>query len=59
MGNGMDGLWIDMNEPESHNALTALNNMPYDNWHRGGDGLPPGTHLQYHTTSGMLESAAT
>ncbi|HEU5123945.1 MAG TPA: TIM-barrel domain-containing protein, partial [Verrucomicrobiae bacterium] len=59
MGNGMDGLWIDMNEPESHNALTALNNMPYDNWHRGGDGLPPGSHLQYHNTYGMLESAAT
>lgn len=59
MTNGMDGLWIDMNEPESHNALTALNNMPYDNWHRGGDGLPAGPHLQYHNAYGMLESIAT
>ncbi|HEY9508539.1 MAG TPA: TIM-barrel domain-containing protein, partial [Verrucomicrobiae bacterium] len=59
MTNGMDGLWIDMNEPESHNALTALNNMPYDNWHRGGEGLPAGSHLQYHNVYGMLESIAT
>lgn len=59
MTNGMDGLWIDMNEPESHNALTALNNMPYDNWHRGGGELAPGTHLQYHNAYGLLESIAT
>ena len=28
--------------------------MPEDNHHRGGDGLPPGTHLQYHNLFGML-----
>jgi alpha-glucosidase len=56
--NGMDGIWIDMNEPEANNALTALNTMPYDNWHRGG-GLPAGSHLQYHNAYGALEAGAT
>jgi len=59
MTNGMDGLWIDMDEPSANNALTALNTMPYDNWHRGGSGLPAGSHLMYHNTYGMLESLAT
>jgi alpha-glucosidase len=59
MTNGMDGLWIDMNEPQANNALTALNTMPYDNWHRGGGGLPAGSHLLYHNAYGLLESRAT
>ncbi|HTJ00097.1 MAG TPA: TIM-barrel domain-containing protein, partial [Dongiaceae bacterium] len=59
MTNGMDGLWIDMDEPSANNALTALNTMPYDNWHRGGNGLPAGSHLQYHNAYGLLESLAT
>lgn len=59
MTNGMDGLWIDMDEPSANNALTALNTMPYDNWHRGGGSLPAGSHLMYHNTYGMLESIAT
>lgn len=28
--------------------------MPEDNIHRGGNGLPEGTHLQYHNVYGML-----
>lgn len=59
MANGMDGLWIDMDEPSANNALTALNTMPYNNWHRGGGGLPAGSHLQYHNAYGALESLAT
>ncbi len=59
MANGVDGLWIDVNEPEAHNALTALNTMPYDNWHRGGGGLPAASHLKYHNVYAMLQSEAT
>jgi alpha-glucosidase len=59
MTNGMDGLWIDMDEPSANNALTALNTMPYDNWHRGGAGLPAGSHLKYHNAYGLFESLAT
>ncbi|HEX4266024.1 MAG TPA: TIM-barrel domain-containing protein [Verrucomicrobiae bacterium] len=58
MTNGMDGLWIDMDEPSANNALTALNSMPYDNCHRGG-GLPAGSHLKYHNAYGLFESLAT
>ncbi|HEY4415712.1 MAG TPA: TIM-barrel domain-containing protein, partial [Verrucomicrobiae bacterium] len=57
--NGMDGLWTDMNEPSANNALTALNSMPYDNWHRAGGGLPAGPHLLYHNAYGLLETKAT
>jgi alpha-glucosidase len=59
MTNGMDGLWIDMDEPSVNNALTALNSMPYDNWHRAGGGLPAGSELLYHNAYGMLEAEAT
>lgn len=59
MTNGFDGLWIDMDEPSVNNALSALNTMPADNWHRGGGGLPAGPHALYHNAYGMLESQAT
>lgn len=59
MTNGMDGLWIDMNEPSANNSVTALNSMPYDNWHRGGGGLPAGAHLMYHNAYAALQSVAT
>ncbi|HEX7652575.1 MAG TPA: TIM-barrel domain-containing protein, partial [Verrucomicrobiae bacterium] len=59
MTNGMDGLWIDMDEPSVNNAVTALNFMPGDNWHRGGGGLPAAAHRLYHNAYGMLEAQAT
>lgn len=52
MANGVDGIWNDMNEPAVFN--TSDWTMPEDNWHRGGEGLPPGPHLQYHNVYGML-----
>jgi alpha-glucosidase len=59
MTNGMDGLWVDMNEPSVSQSLGALATMPYDNWHRGGGGLPAGPHLLYHNTYGRLMAQAT
>jgi alpha-glucosidase len=57
--NGMDGLWIDMDEPSCNNALSALNTMPYDNWHRAGGGLPAASHMLYHNAYGIFEAEAT
>lgn len=57
MTNGLDGLWNDMNEPSVFNG--SLGTMPYDNWHRGGGGLPAGSHLLYHNAYGRLEAQAT
>lgn len=54
MANGMDGLWIDMNEPDVFPGDT----MPPDNQHLGGGGLAPGPHLQYHNVYGMLAAKA-
>jgi alpha-glucosidase len=59
MTNGMDGLWIDMGEPSCDNALSALNTMPYNNWHRAGGGLPAASHMLYHNAYGMFEAQAT
>jgi len=56
---GMDGLWIDMDEPSANNALTALNTMPYNNWHRAGGTLQPGSEMLYHNAYGLLEAEAT
>src|ERR1700744_2325286 len=56
---GLDGLWIDMDEPSCNNALTALNTMPYDNWHRAGAGLTAAWHMLYHNAFGMMEAQAT
>ncbi len=55
MANGMDGLWIDMNEPDIFPGKT----MPPDNRHLGGGGLAQGPHLQYHNVYGMLAAEAT
>jgi alpha-glucosidase len=54
---GVDGVWNDMNEPavfrvESHT-------MPLSNVHRGGGGLPAGTHARYHNVYGLLMVQAT
>ncbi len=54
---GVDGVWNDMNEPAVFHTPDWT--MPADNWHRGGGGLPPGPHAQYHNVYGMLEVAAT
>lgn len=49
---GIDGVWNDVNEPQIND--TPNKTMPEDNIHRGGNGLPEGTHLQYHNVYGML-----
>lgn len=49
---GIDGVWNDMNEPAVFEGVDK--SMPLDNQHEGGDGLPPGPHLQYHNVFGML-----
>jgi alpha-glucosidase len=57
MATGIDGVWNDMNEPSVFDSPTKT--MPEDNWHRGGDGLQAGSHLQYHNVYGMLMVKAT
>ncbi len=57
MANGIDGVWNDMNEPAVFDSATGWT-MPWDNHHRGGGGLPAGSHEQYHNVYGMLMSQA-
>jgi alpha-glucosidase len=52
LAKGVDGVWNDMNEPAVFD--TPEHTMPEDNLHAGGDGLPPGPHLEYHNVFGML-----
>ncbi len=52
LAQGVDGVWNDVNEPQIND--TPNKTMPEDNIHRGGGGLPQGTHLQYHNVYGML-----
>lgn len=52
MAQGVDGVWNDVNEPQVSNTPTGT--MPEDNLHRGGNGIPAGTHLQYHNVYGFL-----
>lgn len=54
---GIDGVWNDMNEPAVFK--TDSKTMPLDNIHSGGDGLPKGSHAQYHNVYGMLMVQAT
>jgi len=54
---GIDGVWNDMNEPAVFGGPDGT--MPESNWHRGGGGLPAGSHLQYHNVYGMLMVKAT
>jgi len=51
LAKGIDGIWNDMNEPAVFNALGT---MPPDCFHRGGDDLPAGPHIQYHNVYGLL-----
>jgi len=54
---GMDGVWVDLNEPSPILPLGA--ELPEDLRHRGGGDIPPGTHAQYHNVYGLLMSKAT
>lgn len=54
---GMDGVWVDLNEPSPILPLGA--ELPEDLQHRGGGDIAPGTHAQYHNVYGLLMSKAT
>ncbi|MGB8331000.1 MAG: TIM-barrel domain-containing protein [Polyangiales bacterium] len=54
---GMDGVWIDLNEPSPILPLGA--ELPEGLQHRGGGGLPAGEHAQYHNVYGMLMAETT
>lgn len=56
MATGIDGVWNDLNEPGIFDG--PGHSMPESNLHRGGGGLTPGTHSQYHNVYGMLMSRA-
>ncbi len=53
MATGIDGVWNDMNEPSVFTGGVE-GSMPATNKHRGGGGLPAGTHLRYHNVYGQL-----
>lgn len=57
MATGIDGVWNDMNDPSVFNSPTTT--MPENAIHRGGGGLPEGTHLRYHNVYAMLMVKAT
>ena len=57
LGHGMDGLWIDLNEPSPILPLGA--ELPEDLKHRGGGKMTPGSHAQYHNVYGLLMAKAT
>jgi alpha-glucosidase len=54
---GMDGLWVDLNEPSLILPLGA--ELPADLQHRGGGELFPGIHAQYHNVYGRLMAEVT
>jgi alpha-glucosidase len=54
---GMDGVWVDLNEPSPILPLGA--ELPEDLAHRGGDEMTPGSHAQYHNVYGFLMAKAT
>jgi alpha-glucosidase len=54
---GMDGVWVDLNEPSPILPLGA--ELPGDLEHRGGDEMTPGTHARYHNVYGLLMAKAT
>jgi alpha-glucosidase len=57
LAKGIDGVWNDMNEPSVFDGPGGT--MPIDNIHRGGGGLPKGSHLRYHNVYGSLMVKAT
>ncbi len=54
---GMDGVWVDLNEPSP--ILPHGAELPADLRHTGGGDIAPGTHAQYHNVYGLLMSRAT
>ena len=50
MAQGVDGVWNDMNEPSVFVDFGGT--MPPTNVHRGGNGIPEGSHLRYHNIYG-------
>lgn len=57
LSHGMDGVWVDLNEPSPILPLGA--ELPGNLRHHGGGAIEPGTHAQYHNVYGMLMSKAT
>ena len=57
LDNGIDGIWLDLNEPSL--IFPFGSSPPEDLLHVGGDDLPPDTHARYHNAYGMLMSEAT
>jgi alpha-glucosidase len=57
LDNGIDGIWIDLNEPSI--ILPPGVSFPEDLLHLGGGNLPPDTHARYHNAYGLLMSQAT
>ena len=55
--NGMDGLWIDLDEPSI--VVPPGASFPDDLIHKGGQDLPPDTHARYHNVYGLLMARAT
>ena len=54
---GMDGVWVDLNEPSP--ILPHGAELPEDLRHRGGQDMAPGTHAQYHNVYGLLMAKST
>ena len=57
LGHGMDGVWVDVNEPSPILPLGA--ELPEGLEHRGGDEIAPGSHAKYHNVYGLLMAKAT
>jgi len=57
LANGIDGVWIDLNEPSI--IIPPGVSFPDDLLHVGGRDLPAGTHARYRNAYGLLMSQAT
>lgn len=57
LDHGMDGVWVDLNEPSP--ILPHGAELPEDLVHAGGGDIAPGPHDQYHNVYGLLMSEAT